>query len=694
MEEMRGFSPETLKESPGGIYFTGTLETALRACLWSRTASRIYMTIATFPAATQEELYQGCREIAWNDHMTESCTFAVSASVHSSAINHSNFAALKVKDAIADHFRESAGSRPSVQTERPDLQFNIFINKDIASLSIDLSGESLHRREYRTDTVSAPMKENLAASILLYSRWAKIAENGGIFADLMCGSGTFPIEAALIAGDIAPGLLREFFGFNKWQKHDPELWNALRLEAEERKREGLKKMPQIYGFDRDKSAVQASLQNAMNAGLENYIHFEKKDISSSFSLGEKKGLVAMNPPYGERLGKFSDLNKLYEEIGNRLRTDFLGWNGAVFTGNPEMGSKIRLRPWKVRTLHNGPIECKLLHFEIKTESFYREDKGLPEPPLSPGGEMFANRLRKNIKILGKWARKNNIACYRIYDADMPQYAIAVDLYENRLHIQEYAAPVSIDEKSAKKRLRESLSVIPEILSVSEENVFFKIRRKQKGKDQYNPMDSRGEFYTVQEDGAKFLINLTDYLDTGLFLDHRITRSTIREMAKGKSFLNLFAYTGTASVQAAKGGASSVTTVDMSAVYLDWAKRNMSINGFSGNRYQFIQADCLNWITSCKNRYDLIFLDPPTFSNSKRMEGTFDLQRDHVDLIRNTVKLLSKGGTLLFSNNFRNFKMDIHSLSNLKIQDITKQTIPKDFENNPKIHNCWLITLNN
>jgi 23S rRNA (guanine2445-N2)-methyltransferase / 23S rRNA (guanine2069-N7)-methyltransferase len=321
----------------------------------------------------------------------------------------------------------------------------------------------------------------------------------------------------------------------------------------------------------------------------------------------------------------------------------------------------------------------------------------PRGPIgapTPGAAMFANRLRKNLRHLGKWARREGVTCYRVYDGDLPDYALAVDLYEGWAHVQEYAAPATVEPAVAQARLHAGLSVIPDALGVSAERVVLKVRRRQKGLAQYERQATTGEFLTVHEGGLRFLVNLADYLDTGLFLDHRSTRALIRGLASGGRFLNLFAYTGTASVYAAAGGAAATTTVDMSSVYLDWARRNMTLNGFAeGRAHRFVRADCLAWLaTPHPERYHAIFLDPPTFSNSKRMgENTFEVQRDHVALISVAAQLLARGGVLLFSNNFRHFKMHRNALSDLIIDDISHTTLPLDFHRNPKIHSCWRIT---
>jgi len=278
---------------------------------------------------------------------------------------------------------------------------------------------------------------------------------------------------------------------------------------------------------------------------------------------------------------------------------------------------------------------------------------------------------------------------------MPEYALAIDIYEGDtrwVHVQEYQAPKSVDPEKARQRLNEALSVIQEILNITAKQLFLKTRQQQKGHAQYEKLASKKSFHKVVENGCQFLVNFEDYLDTGLFLDHRITRSKLGELAKSKHFLNLFAYTGTATVYAARGGAVATTTVDMSKTYLEWAQKNMSLNGYSSDQHQFVQANCIQWLTenTKQDRYDLIFLDPPSFSSSKRMESIFDVQRDHASLIQNTAKLLTTNGLLIFSNNLRHFKMDANITEEFEVKDISKATIPKDFERNPRIHNCWEI----
>jgi len=700
-EELQGLGATGVRETRSGVAFSGDLATVYRVCLWSRLANRVLLRLAQFPAATPEALYAGVRAIDWFDHLERDGTLAVEFHSSRSAITHSHFGALKVKDAIVDQFRERTGERPSVATEEPDVRINVYVQDDLASLSLDLSGESLHRRGYRVATVAAPLKENLAAAILMRARWPEIAARGGALVDLLCGSGTLPIEAALMAADIAPGLNREYYGFLRWRGHDAGVWDGLIAEARSRRDTGLQKLPPIRGYDRDPSAVRAVLANVARAGLGGHVHIERRELADCRSEPvEHPGLVVANPPYGERLGEESELPGLYRALGEALRRCYCGWQGAVFTGNPDLGKVMGLRAEKLYTLWNGAIECKLLRFSIEERWFVTErspaERLLHHVPaeLTPGAQMFANRLRKNLKSLGKWARDEGLCCYRLYDADMPEYALAIDLYEGAerwVHVQEYAAPKSIDPAKAHERLKEALSAVPGTLEVPVANLFLKVREKQKGKSQYERLAEQGEFHEVREAGLRLLVNFTDYLDTGLFLDHRLTRRLIGEWAKGKRFLNLFGYTGAATVHAAAGGARSTTTVDMSHTYLDWARRNLALNGFSGRQHELIQSDVFAWLREeSDRRYGLIFLDPPTFSTSKRMQGTLDVQRDHVHLIQAASGLLETGGELVFSCNFRRFRLDTEALAGYDIEDLTAATIPKDFARNPRIHQCYRI----
>jgi 23S rRNA (guanine2445-N2)-methyltransferase / 23S rRNA (guanine2069-N7)-methyltransferase len=716
-DELRGLGAEDVKDGRAGVSFSAELETAYRVCLWSRLANRILLKLGNFQAESPEQLYEGISDIDWAIMMLPDASLAVDFASSRSRITHTQYGAQKVKDAIVDQFRELCGIRPSVRLDRPDIRVNVYLDKDIASVSLDLSGESLHKRGYRLEGGIAPLKENLAAAVLLRAGWPQIAKAGGELVDPMCGSGTLLVEAAWMAADIAPGLMRDYYGFQGWKHHRPDIWESLLQDAHNRREIGLASLPTITGYDLDRWAVHAAIDNIDRAGLQGLIHVEKQEAKFA-RPHSANGLLVVNPPYGERLGDEESLVGLYTELGGLLRQHFPGWKASVLTGNPEMAFKLGIRARKFYKLYNGAIECKLFNFEIDPERYFtphEDESGLSEETrkakqlmrhaqkltkkeeIGPGAEMFANRLRKNLKNLGKWARQQGISCYRLYDADLPEYAVAVDVYQSDqtwLHVQEYEAPSTIDLVKAEHRLTEALSVMPQVLEIPPEQLILKIRRKQKGTAQYEKLADAARFHQVEEGGCRFWVNFEDYLDTGLFLDHRPTRLMIQSMAKDKHFLNLFAYTGTATVHAALGGASSTTSVDMSNTYIDWARQNLELNGIKGYHHELIQADCLAWLDAQLdkrgNLFDLIFLDPPTFSNSKRMGSAFDIQRDHVDMLHKTARLLTPNGQLIFSTNFRKFKLDGDALQGLAVEDISTKTIPKDFERNPRIHYCWII----
>ncbi len=701
--ELRACGAEKVRERRLGVEFEGTLETAYRACLWSRTASRILLPLAAFPAASAEELYQGVASVTWEEHIAPTGTIAVDFGGTSRGVTHTHFGALKTKDAIVDRLRARTGGRPSIDLERPDVRVDVRLDGERATVSIDLSGESLHRRAYRARGVAAPLKENLAAAVLLRAGWPAIAAAGGDFIDPMCGSGTLVIEAALMALDIAPGSLRSYFGFIGWRGHDHALWQQLLDEAHERREAQASRRIVLRGYDADEIAVRAALANSERARLNGRAHFERRELTQLTNEGGAWGLLATNPPYGERIGDREGLEHLYRTLGAKLREAFVGWEAAVLTGNPPLAKAIGIRARRAHTMFNGRIECRLLRFDLRPEALsVRVPKPLDDEQIRarPGAQMFANRLRKNWKQVSAWARRENVDCFRVYDADMPEYAFAIDHYSDGaasrcIVVQEYAAPATIDPRAAHWRRREALAVIPHVLDVPAERMFFRERRPQKGGAQYEKLGEERVFEIVREHPYRFWVNFTDYLDTGLFLDHRLTRRYIGELANGCRFLNLFAYTGSATVYAVGGGAVSSTTVDMSRTYLDWAKRNLALNGLAGPRHGFVQADCLAWLEAQARgtrRYDLIFIDPPTYSRSKRMNGDFDVQRDHVRLLSLAAELLEPGGTIIFSNNYTRFRLDAQALARFEIRDLTRSTLPRDFARNPRIHSCYSLRL--
>ncbi|KJU78087.1 50S rRNA methyltransferase [Ectopseudomonas oleovorans] len=705
LEEARGLGLEDAREQTAAVRGHAEIEVAYRLCLWSRLANRVLLVLSRFAMNNADELYDGVQAVDWRDHLEPSGSLAVEFSGNGSGIDNTHFGALKVKDAIVDRLRTAGGERPSIDKLNPDLRVHLRLDRGEAVLSLDLSGHSLHQRGYRLQQGAAPLKENLAAAVLIRAGWPRIAAEGGALADPMCGVGTFLVEAALMAADIAPNLKRERWGFSNWLGHVPAIWKKLHAEAEQRAAVGLAKPPLwIRGYEADPRLIQPGRNNVERAGLSDWVKIYQGELGSFEPRPDQnqKGLVISNPPYGERLGDEASLLYLYQNLGERLRQACLGWEAAVFTGAPELGKRMGLRSHKQYAFWNGALPCKLLLIRVQTEQFVtgerraREDDQEPaqdapqQARLSEGGQMFANRLQKNLKQLGKWARREGVECYRLYDADMPEYAVAVDLYRDYVHVQEYAAPRSIDPDKAQARLLDALAAIPQALGVAQSRVVIKRRERQAGTKQYQRQAAQGEFMELNEGGVKLLVNLTDYLDTGLFLDHRPLRLRLQREAAGKRFLNLFCYTATATVHAAKGGARSTTSVDLSKTYLDWARRNLALNGFS-DKHRLEQGDVMAWLAEDRGEYELIFIDPPTFSNSKRMEGVFDVQRDHVELLDLAMARLARGGVLYFSNNFRKFQLDESLVARYQVEEISAQTLDPDFARNPKIHRAWRFT---
>lgn len=760
--ELRSLGAEHVKQARAGVSFQGTLETAYRVCLWSRLAGRVLLPLATGPAADGDELYATTYRVDWDAHLGVDGTLAVDFSGVSDTIRDTRYGAVRMKDAVVDQFRARHGDRrPSVDTRAPDLRINGHLVRGRVTVSLDLSGDSLHRRGYRTDRVQveAPLKENLAAAVLLFAAWPQEAAGGGSFLDPLCGSGTLTIEAAFMAADIAPGLLRaeglNGFAFLRWRGHDAAAWERLVGEARERRAAGLGRLKTaapgqtVGGSDHDPRAVRVAQACVEHAGLGGAVAISQSELSD-LRAPAARGLVAANAPYGERLGRREDAEALTRLLGERLRAGFGGWRTAVLAGSPHQTQMIGIPVKRDTTLHNGPLECTLAFYEVGAGGAAAGAAGAsaadaprsaratvrssgtpsaapattspaaPTPEAEPaqtrpagmltgGAEQFANRLQKNLRRLGRQLRREDITCYRLYDADLPDYNLVIDVYGDWVHVQEYAPPAEIDPGKVRRRLEDALAMIGSVLEVPPERVVLKERRRQRGAAQYERRASGGDFLPVKEDDLTYLVNLRDYLDTGLFLDQRLTRRLVRRLAGGRRFLNLFAYTGTMTVDALAGGSPASTTIDLSSTYLEWARRNLEANGFSAelepsgtatqgrptppaSSNRLVQADCLRWVAEAEGEYDLIWLDPPTFSNSKKMgRATFDVQRDHADLIRMTARrFLAPGGVLLFATNRRGFKLDHGELGGLTVKDLSRATLPFDCTRGANRHHVFRV----
>ncbi|MFZ2208506.1 MAG: bifunctional 23S rRNA (guanine(2069)-N(7))-methyltransferase RlmK/23S rRNA (guanine(2445)-N(2))-methyltransferase RlmL [Porticoccaceae bacterium] len=696
--ELGGLGAAAVKESVSGVAVSGPVALGYRACLWSRLANRVLLVLLETGVDDGDQLYRAASEVDWSAQLDHNASIAVDFIGTWGGVRHTVFGAQRVKDAIVDHFRAIAGARPSVDVADPDIRINARLHRGRLALSLDFSGASLHRRGYRARQLTAPLKENLAAALLLRAGWPEIAAAGGELLDPMCGSGTLVIEAALMAGDIAPGLLRERFGFHAWRGFDAALWDELIAVAAARRASGSERLPRLEGRDRDPAAIAISRANAAAAGLGDRLRFERGQLDDLGSHGAT-GLVITNPPYGERLGDAQELVATYGDLGAAIKRQCAGWRAAIITANPDLGHALGLKAERRYQFFNGALASQLLICAIHTAdqaAAAREFHEARAEQHRAGITMLANRLIKNRRRLAPWVKREGIQCYRLYDADLPEYAVAIDCYGEAVHVQEYAPPATVAEATARRRLGEVAAAIAEVLQPDPSLVFTKRRERQSGTSQYQPLGDGSNMgvFQVREGRAVFEVDLASYLDTGLFLDHRPVRRLIAGLAADRRLLNLFCYTATATVQAALGGASASLSIDLSNTYLDWAYRNFVLNGIAGERHRLLRADCLDWLRSAgpehAGAFDLILLDPPTFSNSKKMTDTLDVQRDHPGLIRASMVLLAPGGTLVFSNNFRRFRLGAEIAEEFGVENVSTRTLDPDFRGDERIHHCWLI----
>ena len=693
-DEIKNLGGEQVVQKPEGVYFSGSIELGYKISLWTRLATRVMLKLGEGEALNKEQLFKAASSINWLEHFTSETTFAIDFVGYSEEIRNSQFGGLTIKDAIVDQFRDQGHERPNVDKKSPQISFQARLLRDQVFIYLDFSGRGLFQRGYREHSGAAPLKENLAAALIIRSGW--LADTSKPLVDPMCGSGTILIEAVAMATKQAPSIYRASWGFESWLKHDEDLWQGQLNKAKDDSASALDNAQhsslKVFGVDIDPRVINTAQQNTRNANVQRFIEFKCQNTNDMKNAYGHSGTILFNPPYGERIGELPELVENFVLFGQKLKSQFIDWRVAILTSNVELLAMLKLSSFKRYKFKNGPLDCQFALYNVDQKQLAK-DAVNPQSSFSEEDSDFANRLKKNTKTLKGWLKSNQIDCYRLYDADIPEYNVAIDIYGDYLVIQEYAAPKTIDEQKAKKRLQEVLYWAPKVLHVPTDKVILKTRAKQTGKNQYQRVDKSKQSITVNEHGALFKINLWDYLDTGLFLDHRKTRQIVAKKSKNKSLLNLFAYTGSVSVQAALHGASAITTVDMSNTYLNWAQDNFALNKLNGHKYQFIQADCLDWLKKNTSTFDIIFIDPPTFSNSKRMEDSFDVERDHVALITDALKSLAEGGEIFFTNNKRNFKMDFDAMEvlGLQAQAMSDVTRDKDFSRNKHIHNSWSIS---
>lgn len=680
-----------------GVRYKGNLETAYRMLLWSRIATRVLMHVHTHTIETVQDIARCSFKVPWPEYFSRYKTFAVRSVVKKRSDVNNQYAALLVKDGIVDRFRKQEGHRPDVNTVNPLVSIFYYLEGDSGTIYLDLNGASLHERGYKAGTGPAGLKENLAAAVLQRSGWSENSE-GRFLLDAFCGNGTLCIEAAMMAANIPPGLHREQFTVYNTLVHDTDLWKELRREAKAGCRTS-SDTPCIAGTDLSSRAVRNAVQSAESAGVEGWVQFRRMDMEQALKMYSvnPNGIIVTNPPYGKRLGNEDEVGALYSRFGEYARQFCPGWEINVLTSRDDFAFESGLKSEKTNILYNGQLKCTL----FRTAVYDDEDGSEPgareqidgdklEEGLQPPRDLI-NRLAKNHKLRRKWAKKRNINAFRLYDRDLPEYAFAVDVYNSAWFLVfEYAAPQSIPGHKAAERRKLFIEALKQVFDVPDAHIINKTRKRQKGASQYERQDTSGSRIILEEAPARFELNLRDYLDTGIFLDHRPVREYIYSIAEGTRFCNLFAYTGTATVMAALGGAVSSVTIDTSNTYCDWALRNFKLNELSPQLHKVIRDDCLQFLEQSNERFDIIFCDPPTFSNNRSEGRLFRVQDDHAALVELCMNHLEKSGVLVFSNNYRSFKMDPTIAEKYLVENITAKTIPRDFERNQRIHTCHTV----
>lgn len=722
--ELQGLGIEAKIGEAGRVHFPGTQETICQTNLWLRTADRILIRVAEFSAPDFDALFETIRDLPWGAWLPVDANFPVTGRSIKSTLTSVPACQRATKRAIVDAMQRDHATQELAETGAT-YKVDIALLKDIATLTIDTTGRSLHRRGYRTDISQAPLKETLAAALVLLSYW----RTDRPLLDPFCGSGTIPIEAARIGRKLAPGLQREFLA-ESWGNFPDELWADARQQATAEALPALEE--RILGSDIDGRVLRAARDNAERAGVAEDIHFQTSAMQDVTNK-RRFGCLITNPPYGQRIGYDADLEQLYQAFPDVLRK-LPTWSFYFLTALDGFERTIGRDADRRRKLYNGRIECTYYQFHgprpvvgerqveeetppAPTEEPETNEVASPwqraEQPKKPArplvhasgtaafgalpdkareqAQLFTSRLKKRARHLRRWPQRRGITCMRIYERDIPEIPLVVDRYENHLHITEYERPHERDPAQHANWLDLMAETAGIALEIPKQNVHLKTRQRQRGKTQHGKLDTTKERFSVAEGGLKFLVNLVDYIDTGLFLDHRTTRQMVRDEADGKHFLNLFAYTGSFTVYAAAGGAKSTTTVDLSQTYLDWARDNMGMNRFTGDQHRYIATDVSQWIAEHPpgEKYDLVMLDPPTYSNSKRTDEDWNVQTDAVPLLQKLLPLVRKGGVIYFSNNFRRFKFDESALEVTEIHEISKQTVPEDFRNR-RIHRCWRI----
>lgn len=707
--ELREMGIRRIRPLRGSVSFFGTQRDAYRACLWSRVATRVQLVLARVPAADAEELYASAVAFPWEKHVRDGATIAVRAHGTNPNLRNTQFTALKVKDALCDRLRQVRRVRPDVDAKHPDFSVDVALHEARATLSLNLSGESLHRRGYRQDGVQteAPLKETLAAGILLAAGWDALARQGGVLVDPMCGSGTFAVEGALMAADIAPGILRTSWGFEGWVRHDRQLWDELRTEADARSGASQTGSFVIAG-DLDAAAVEVAQENARRAGVDKLIRFHVDDAAhlGRYLRGTRgaRGLLVANPPYGLRLLSQEDLPQVHEALSVAVDVLPKGWQAALITPDLSVDTALGRVPQEVIACHNGPIEAWVRLYDL--------DTGKPQTHevISLTGErhivrvadstsaQFAGRLRKVAKERARWARREGITCYRVYDGDLPDYPVSVDFYEcvgaeegqRFIVVEERPRPRSVDVQRAGRHFADAVALAAAVLDVPSQDVVQKpwvseglYARTHDASDVQRPAH-------VSEAGYVFCTDLMGAPGKDLPLAQRELRTFVEQKARGARFANLFAAGDAATVFAVGAGARNTVTVDSSKERLDWTVQALRENNLANKQHRVACADVRSWLARearAHHVFDLVLCSPPARLAARAGAQAWDAEKELPGLIRQLKGILSPEGmaVLVLPSQVT------ASAEQLGLEDVTSRMVPHDFERSRGQGNVYLLS---
>ncbi|QDV69756.1 Ribosomal RNA large subunit methyltransferase K/L [Rosistilla carotiformis] len=714
--------------SPGRILFSAPPEAICRANLWLRSADRVLIRLATFEAADFDALFDQTRDLSWSQWLPQDACFPVSAKSHDSQLESVPAIQRTVKKAAVLGMQREFGTEV-LDESGAQYKIEASLIKDVATLTIDTTGPGLHKRHYCDRPALVLVKETLAAALVQLSFWNRDRP----MVDPFCGSGTIVIEAAMIGRRIAPGLGRSFSA-QQWPTLSPAMWENAIEEAMQLQLPDLE--GRIIGTDVDGRSLAAARESAVRAGVEGSVHFQTKSFGA-LSSNKQYGCVITYTPYEMGGRRNPEQDALYRSIPLVLRR-LTTWSHYVLTPHPRFEQIVGRDADRRRKLYNARTECTYYQFhgpkrprdaaatraaEADSPDAAETEGSIQNPPTESVGPMpaavgvpaarpkptiapafghldakaheqaalFRTRLTKRARHLRRLPTRQGVTCFRLYERDIPEIPLVVDRYGDHLHINEYERPHDRDPAQHANWLDLMAKTAGETLEIPKGQTFLKRRLRQSGSSQHEHVASDHYETEVTEAGLRFIVNLSDYVDTGLFLDHRLTRGMVRAEAEGKSMLNLFAYTGSFSVYAAAGGAARTTTVDWSNTYLDWARRNMALNGFDGLEHKYHRESALDFLANqpLQPAYDLAVVDPPTFSNSKRTDDVWDVQQGYVDLINAVLPRMQPGGVIYFSSNFRRLKFDPEAIDADEIREISAQTVPPEYRNR-RIHRCWRI----